>query len=84
MTTPEDTQAQPTTSEPSLQQKFFRYFQHEVTALQEQMDRLGDRPVIAGERADAADASHPNEDVPGRRRVAAALYIQAHQGGQWG
>ncbi|ETN46618.1 uncharacterized protein HMPREF1541_00804 [Cyphellophora europaea CBS 101466] len=55
MTTPEDSQPQPSSGEPTLQQKFFRYFQQEVTALQDQMDRIGDRPLIAGERADAAD-----------------------------
>jgi tubulin-specific chaperone C len=53
MTSPED--ADPPGSETSLQQKFFRYFQHEVTELQNQIDRLAERPAIAGERADAAD-----------------------------
>ncbi|OAX83370.1 hypothetical protein ACJ72_02261 [Emergomyces africanus] len=42
-------------SEVSLKDRFFRYFQHEITALQEQMGRLGDTALIGGERADAID-----------------------------
>ncbi|CAI7659875.1 unnamed protein product [Penicillium manginii] len=38
-----------------LKERFFRYFQHEITALQEQMDRLADTSLVAGERADATD-----------------------------
>ncbi|KAL2410986.1 hypothetical protein ABEF95_000595 [Exophiala dermatitidis] len=37
------------------QQRFFHYFQQEITALQEQMDRIEEKSVIGGERADAAD-----------------------------
>ncbi|OJD15402.1 hypothetical protein AJ78_04334 [Emergomyces pasteurianus Ep9510] len=42
-------------AEVSLKDRFFRYFQHEITALQEQMGRLGDTALIGGERADAID-----------------------------
>ncbi|EME77628.1 uncharacterized protein MYCFIDRAFT_45021 [Pseudocercospora fijiensis CIRAD86] len=36
-------------------QKFFRYFQHEVTDLQEQMARIGQHSITGGERADAIE-----------------------------
>ncbi|KAF2737903.1 TBCC-domain-containing protein [Polyplosphaeria fusca] len=36
-------------------ERFFKYFQHEVTALQEQMDRLNTTSYSGGERNDAAD-----------------------------
>nr|OQO31715.1 hypothetical protein B0A51_01063 [Rachicladosporium sp. CCFEE 5018] len=36
-------------------ERFFRYFQHEVTALQDQMLRLDNTGISGGERADAAD-----------------------------
>ncbi|KAA8645991.1 hypothetical protein EYZ11_004019 [Aspergillus tanneri] len=42
-------------SEIPLKERFFRYFQHEITALQEQMDRLADTSLVGGERADATD-----------------------------
>ncbi|KAL9096415.1 MAG: hypothetical protein Q9165_001412 [Trypethelium subeluteriae] len=35
--------------------RFFRYFQHEVTALQEEMARLGETGVSGGERADGVE-----------------------------
>ena len=38
-----------------LKEGFFRYFQHEVTALQEQIARLDDHGASGGERADAVD-----------------------------
>ncbi|KAI9927702.1 hypothetical protein AWENTII_012661 [Aspergillus wentii] len=44
-------------SEIPLKERFFRYFQHEITALQEQMDRLADTALVGGERADATDHS---------------------------
>ncbi|PGH23832.1 hypothetical protein AJ80_02080 [Polytolypa hystricis UAMH7299] len=44
-----------TGSDSSLSTRFFRYFQHEITALQEQMDRLGDTSLVGGERSDAVD-----------------------------
>ncbi|KAH8426830.1 putative tubulin-specific chaperone c [Aspergillus melleus] len=42
-------------SEIPLKERFFRYFQQEITALQEQMDRLADTSLIGGERTDATD-----------------------------
>ncbi|KAK4497393.1 hypothetical protein PRZ48_011844 [Zasmidium cellare] len=45
-----DGSAQPTASE-----KFFRYFQHEVTDLQDQMSRIENTASSGGERADAVD-----------------------------
>ncbi|KAI9707310.1 MAG: hypothetical protein M1836_000270 [Candelina mexicana] len=36
-------------------ERFLRYFQHEVTALQDQMHRLGETALAGGERADAID-----------------------------
>ncbi|ETI24987.1 hypothetical protein G647_04357 [Cladophialophora carrionii CBS 160.54] len=39
----------------SHQQRFFQFFQHEITALQEQMGRLADTALIGGERTDAMD-----------------------------
>ncbi|KAL4948282.1 tubulin binding cofactor C-domain-containing protein [Aspergillus filifer] len=36
-------------------ERFFRYFQHEITALQEQLDRLADTSLVGGERNDATD-----------------------------
>ncbi|KAF2085317.1 putative tubulin-specific chaperone c [Saccharata proteae CBS 121410] len=38
-----------------LKERFFRYFQHEVTALQEQIGRLSDKAASGGERQDAVD-----------------------------
>ncbi|KAI4136140.1 MAG: hypothetical protein LQ347_000069 [Umbilicaria vellea] len=42
-------------TETGLKERFFRYFQHEVTALQEQMSRLEDTALVGGERTDAVD-----------------------------
>lgn len=41
--------------EVSLNERFFRYFQHEVTALQEQMEKLAHTALAGGERNDAVD-----------------------------
>ncbi|ODM16988.1 hypothetical protein SI65_07387 [Aspergillus cristatus] len=38
-----------------LKERFFRYFQHEITALQDQMERLADTSLVGGERTDATD-----------------------------
>lgn len=38
-----------------MKERFFRYFQHEVTALQEQMERLNNTSFTGGERNDAVD-----------------------------
>ncbi|KAJ5220341.1 hypothetical protein N7468_009545 [Penicillium chermesinum] len=42
-------------SEIPLNERFFRFFQHEITALQQQMDNLTDTSLVGGERADATD-----------------------------
>ncbi|GME26422.1 hypothetical protein GTA08_BOTSDO04431 [Neofusicoccum parvum] len=42
-------------SESGLKERFFRYFQHEVTALQEEIERLADKAVTGGERADGVE-----------------------------
>ncbi|KAJ5885262.1 hypothetical protein N7495_009772 [Penicillium taxi] len=42
-------------SEIPLKERFFRYFQHEITALQEKMDHLAETSLVGGERADATD-----------------------------
>ncbi len=41
--------------ESALNERFFRYFQHEVTALQEQMGALSTTSYSGGERNDAVD-----------------------------
>jgi len=38
-----------------FKERFFRYFQHEVTALQEEMEQLPNTSTINGERNDAVD-----------------------------
>ncbi|KAJ5357627.1 hypothetical protein N7541_004785 [Penicillium brevicompactum] len=38
-----------------LKERFFRYFQHEITVLQERMDHLSSTSLVGGERADATD-----------------------------
>ncbi|KAL4879620.1 tubulin binding cofactor C-domain-containing protein [Aspergillus karnatakaensis] len=43
------------TGEIPLKERFFRYFQHELTALQGQMDKLADTSLVGGERTDATD-----------------------------
>ncbi|KAI9773336.1 MAG: hypothetical protein M1840_007551 [Geoglossum simile] len=43
------------TRELEPKERFFRYFQQEVTALQEQMDKLADFALVGGERTDATD-----------------------------
>ncbi|KAF1988179.1 hypothetical protein K402DRAFT_328947 [Aulographum hederae CBS 113979] len=42
-------------TEPESNERFFRHFQNEVTALQEQMDRLINTSASGGERSDAID-----------------------------
>ncbi|KAJ5766928.1 uncharacterized protein N7511_004544 [Penicillium nucicola] len=42
-------------SEISLKERFFRYFQHEITDLQQKMDHLADTSLVGGERVDATD-----------------------------
>ncbi|KAI9717370.1 MAG: hypothetical protein M1812_004722 [Candelaria pacifica] len=59
-------------------ERFLRYFQHEVTALQEQMHRLADTALAGGERADAIDhclagISHLSDEVRD-----ASVYLPAY------
>ncbi|KAJ5306186.1 hypothetical protein PENANT_c024G06233 [Penicillium antarcticum] len=42
-------------SDISLKERFFRYFQHEITDLQQKMDNLADTSLVGGERVDATD-----------------------------
>ncbi|KAI9813534.1 MAG: hypothetical protein M1832_006265 [Thelocarpon impressellum] len=46
---------QPPLSESAPNERFFRYFQHEVIALQDQMERIENTAHVGGERADAVD-----------------------------
>ncbi|KAF2758155.1 tubulin-specific chaperone c [Pseudovirgaria hyperparasitica] len=56
MATPDKNASSPTTSPPvDPKERFFRYFQHEIVALQEQMERLGNTPAAGGERSDAIE-----------------------------
>ncbi|KAL4810122.1 tubulin binding cofactor C-domain-containing protein [Aspergillus unguis] len=43
------------TSDIPLKERFFRYFQHEITALQAELDGLADTSLVGGERTDATD-----------------------------
>ncbi|KAJ5124294.1 Tubulin binding cofactor C [Penicillium bovifimosum] len=38
-----------------MNERFFRYFQQEITALQQHMDHLADTSLVGGERVDATD-----------------------------
>ncbi|WEW59960.1 hypothetical protein PRK78_005442 [Emydomyces testavorans] len=53
----EEASSEPSKSkhELSLNDRFFRYFQHEITALQEQMNRLAETSTAGGESRDAID-----------------------------
>lgn len=48
-------QEQPPPVQLTANEKFFRYFQHEVTDLQEQIGRIAHNTPLGGERADAID-----------------------------
>ncbi|SMR60555.1 unnamed protein product [Zymoseptoria tritici ST99CH_1E4] len=48
-------EGQPSATHLAPNEKFFRYFQHEVTALQEQMGRIQSHGTAGGERSDAVD-----------------------------
>ncbi|KAL1990132.1 hypothetical protein VTN49DRAFT_5971 [Thermomyces lanuginosus] len=52
---PSEAKEQNSKGDVPLKERFFRYFQHEITALQEQMDRLADTSLVGGERSDATD-----------------------------
>lgn len=55
--TPSDFSTDPTAKTPTagFNDRFFRYFQHEVTALQEQISQLVTTSYSGGERTDAVD-----------------------------
>ncbi|KAF2144451.1 uncharacterized protein K452DRAFT_325039 [Aplosporella prunicola CBS 121167] len=42
-------------SDAGLKERFFRYFQHEVIALQEQIEQLAEKSATGGERTDGVD-----------------------------
>lgn len=54
-TLPPGTKEGASKSDLPLKERFFRYFQQEITALQNQMDSLSDTSLVAGERSDATD-----------------------------
>ncbi|KAF1929047.1 TBCC-domain-containing protein [Didymella exigua CBS 183.55] len=58
--------------------RFFRYFRHEVTALQEQMDRLNSLAADGGERNDAVDHCLAGIDRLSHEVKDASSYIPAY------
>lgn len=65
-------------SQAGLKERFFRYFQHEVTALQEQMERLATTSSAGGERADAVDHCLASIDRLSHEVKDASSYIPAY------
>ncbi|KAH7094935.1 tubulin-specific chaperone-like protein c [Paraphoma chrysanthemicola] len=65
-------------SEVGLKERFFRYFQHEVTALQEQIQRLNSMSVAGGERNDAVDHCLAGIDRLSHEVKDASSYIPAY------
>ncbi|KAF2033264.1 tubulin-specific chaperone-like protein c [Setomelanomma holmii] len=65
-------------SETGLKERFFRYFQHEVTALQQQIERLNTMPVSGGERNDAVDHCLGGIDRLSHEVKDASSYIPAY------
>ncbi|KAF1956674.1 tubulin-specific chaperone c [Byssothecium circinans] len=65
-------------SEINLKERFFRYFQHEVTALQEQMARLQNTSPAGGELNDAIDHCHAGIDRLSHEVKDASSYIPAY------
>ena len=65
-------------SEAGLKERFFHYFRHEVTALQEQMERLALTSPTGGERADAVDHCLAGINRLSREVKDASAYIPAH------
>ncbi|KAF2007939.1 TBCC-domain-containing protein [Amniculicola lignicola CBS 123094] len=64
--------------EVGLKERFFRYFQHEVTALQEQMERLRTTSFSGGERNDAVDHCRAGIDRLSHEVKDASSYIPAY------
>ncbi|KAF4308322.1 hypothetical protein GTA08_BOTSDO04431 [Botryosphaeria dothidea] len=65
-------------SDSGLKERFFRYFQHEVTALQEEINRLGDKAVTGGERADGVEHCLAGISRLSREVKDASSYIPAY------
>lgn len=65
-------------SQAGHKERFFRYFQHEVTALQEQMERLATTASAGGERADAVDHCLAGIDRLSHEVKDASAYIPAY------
>lgn len=61
-----------------LKERFFRYFQHELTALQEQMERLDSTSYTGGERNDAVDHCLAGIDRLSHEVKDASAYIPAY------
>ncbi|KAI9738363.1 MAG: hypothetical protein M1834_008866 [Cirrosporium novae-zelandiae] len=77
-TTTAPSQGQSVQSDIGMKDRFFRYFQFEITALQEQMNNLPEIPPVGGERADAIDhciagIAHLSNEVK-----AASFYLPAY------
>ncbi|KAF2641236.1 hypothetical protein P280DRAFT_468890 [Massarina eburnea CBS 473.64] len=70
--------AAPTQSDANLKERFFRYFQHEVTALQEQMARLQTTSPTGGELTDALGHCHAGIDRLSHEVKDASSYIPAY------
>ncbi|KAJ4990774.1 tubulin binding cofactor C [Stagonosporopsis vannaccii] len=67
-----------TQTETDSKDRFFRYFRHEVTALQEQMERLNGIAVGGGERNDAVDHCLAGIDRLSHEVKDASSYIPAY------
>ncbi|KAF1362434.1 TBCC-domain-containing protein [Lizonia empirigonia] len=67
-----------TQTEADSKDRFFRYFRHEVTALQEQMERLNSIATGGGERNDAVDHCLAGIDRLSHEVKDASSYIPAY------
>ncbi|KAK7632021.1 tubulin binding cofactor C-domain-containing protein [Phyllosticta citricarpa] len=65
-------------SQGDLKERFFRYFTHEVTALQTQIEQLADKSVTGGERNDGVDHCLAGIARLSREVKDAAAYIPAY------
>ncbi|KAL1654359.1 hypothetical protein SLS61_002959 [Didymella pomorum] len=70
--------ASQTQTEVDSKDRFFRYFRHEVTALQEQMERLNSLATGGGERNDAVDHCLAGIDRLSHEVKDASSYIPAY------
>ncbi|KAH6637729.1 tubulin binding cofactor C-domain-containing protein [Boeremia exigua] len=71
-------EASQTQTEADSKDRFFRYFRHEVTALQEQMERLNSIATGGGERNDAVDHCLAGIDRLSHEVKDASSYIPAY------